>query len=145
MTIRSWLLLQKIIIYISHYSDVIMGAMAFRITGVSMFAERQRSKKTSKLRVTGFCEGNPQVTGGSPHTGPVMRKIYPFHDVIMGKVITTIASPQCLCVQCHNANTALYHKNTAYWVDQFAHIKCKWKGFVGQAYPSIANSTKISI
>ena len=27
---------------------------------------RRRSKKTSKLRVTGFCEGNPQVAGGFP-------------------------------------------------------------------------------
>ena len=26
---------------------------------------RRRSKKTSKLRVTGLCEGNPPVTGGS--------------------------------------------------------------------------------
>ena len=27
---------------------------------------RRRSKKTSKLRVTGVCEGNPPVTGGFP-------------------------------------------------------------------------------
>ena len=27
---------------------------------------RRRSKKSSKLRVTGLCEGNPQVTGGFP-------------------------------------------------------------------------------
>ena len=27
---------------------------------------RHRSKKTSKLRVTGLCEGNPPVTGGFP-------------------------------------------------------------------------------
>ena len=27
---------------------------------------RRRSKKTSKLRVTGLCEGNPPVTGGFP-------------------------------------------------------------------------------
>ena len=27
---------------------------------------RCRSKKTSKLRVTGLCEGNPSVTGGFP-------------------------------------------------------------------------------
>ena len=41
-----------------HYSGVIMGAMASRITGVSMFclkrAFRRRSKKTWKLRVTGL-------------------------------------------------------------------------------------------
>ena len=27
---------------------------------------RHRSKKTSKLRITGFCEGNPSVTGEFP-------------------------------------------------------------------------------
>ena len=32
-----------------------------------------RSKKTSKLHVTGLCEGNPPVTGGFPNIGPVTR------------------------------------------------------------------------
>ena len=41
-----------------------------------------RSKKTSKLRVTGLCEGNSPVTGESPHKGPVTRKVFPFDDVI---------------------------------------------------------------
>ena len=38
---------------------------------------RRRSKKTSKLRVTGLCAGN------SPHKGSVTRKMVPFDDVIM--------------------------------------------------------------
>ena len=42
---------------------------------------RRRSKKTSKLRVTGFCAGNSPVN--SPHKGPVTRKMFPFDDVIM--------------------------------------------------------------
>ena len=44
---------------------------------------RCRSKKTSKLHVTGLCEGNPPVTGGFPHKGPVTRKNFPFDNVIM--------------------------------------------------------------
>ena len=38
---------------------------------------RRRSKKTSKLRITGLCAGN------SPGTGewPVTRKMFPFDDV----------------------------------------------------------------
>ena len=32
---------------------------------------RRRSKKTTKLCVTGLREGNPPVTGGLPHKGPV--------------------------------------------------------------------------
>ena len=38
---------------------------------------RRRLQKTSKLRVTGLCEGN------SPYKGPITRKMFPFDDVIM--------------------------------------------------------------
>ena len=37
---------------------------------------RCRSKKTSKLRVTGLYEGNSAVTGEFPHKGPVTRKCF---------------------------------------------------------------------
>ena len=44
---------------------------------------RRRSKKTSKLCVTGLCVGNSPVTGDLPHNGPVTRKMFSFDDVIM--------------------------------------------------------------
>ena len=44
---------------------------------------RRRSKKTSKLRVTGLCLGNSPGSVNSPHKGPVTRKMFPFDDVIM--------------------------------------------------------------
>ena len=44
---------------------------------------RRRSKKTSKLCVTGLCAGNSPVTVNSPHKWPVTRKMFPFDDVIM--------------------------------------------------------------
>ena len=40
---------------------------------------RRRSKKTSKLHVTGLCAGPVN----SPHKWPVTRKMFPFDDVIM--------------------------------------------------------------
>ena len=43
----------------------------------------RRSKKTAKLRVNCLCERNPPVTGGFPSQGPVMRKMFPFDDVII--------------------------------------------------------------
>ena len=46
---------------------------------------RRRSKKTSKLRVTGLCVGNSPGPVNSPHKGPVTRKVVPFDDVIMYK------------------------------------------------------------
>ena len=35
----------------------------------------RRSKKTSKLRVTGLCEGNPPVTGGFPSQMAVTENV----------------------------------------------------------------------
>ena len=43
----------------------------------------RRSKKTSKLRVTGLCMGNSPGPVNSPHKRPVTRKMFPFDDVIM--------------------------------------------------------------
>ena len=55
---------------IQHYNDVIMGAIASQITRLTIFLLnrlfRRRSKKTSKLRVTGLCAGNSTVTGEFP-------------------------------------------------------------------------------
>ena len=53
-----------------HYNDVIMCAITSQITSLaivySTVYSRPRSKKTSKLRVTGLCEGNSPVTGEFP-------------------------------------------------------------------------------
>ena len=55
---------------------------------------RRRSKKTSKLRVTGLCVGNSPGPVNSPHKGPVTRKMFPFDDVIMiSEVILLNESP----------------------------------------------------
>ena len=43
---------------VTHYNDVIMGAIASQITSLT--------KKTSKLRVTGLCAGNSPGTGEFP-------------------------------------------------------------------------------
>ena len=41
----------------------------------------RKSRKTTKLCVTGLCEGNSLVN--SPHKGPVSRKMFPLYDIIM--------------------------------------------------------------
>ena len=43
---------------------------------------KARSKKTSKLRVTGLCEGNSPGTGEFPAERPGTRKMFPIDDVI---------------------------------------------------------------
>ena len=54
----------------THYGDVIMGAIASQITGPTVVYSirlfNRRSKKTSKLRVTGLCAWNSPGTGEFP-------------------------------------------------------------------------------
>ena len=64
-----------------------MGAMASQITGVSIVYSDVYSvaeqKKASKLRVTGLCEGNSQVTGDFPAQRASNSEMFPSDDVIM--------------------------------------------------------------
>ena len=62
---------------------------------------RRRSKKTSKLRLTGLCVGNSPGPVNSPHKGPVTRKMLPFDDVIMD-IQQTIISLEILSHQSLN-------------------------------------------
>ena len=51
---------------------------------------RRRSKKTSKLLVTGLCAKNSPVTSEFPaQLRPVTRKMFPFDDGIMWSLIKT--------------------------------------------------------
>ena len=65
---------------------------------------KRRTKKTSKLRVTGLCEGNSPVN--SPHKGPVTQKTFPFDDAIMDfssvvtyRTVTSVSMHQRLVVR----------------------------------------------
>ena len=52
--------------YNNHYNDVSMSAIASQITSLTIVYSTVYSKKTSKLRVTGLCDGNSAVTGELP-------------------------------------------------------------------------------
>ena len=56
---------------------------------------RRRSKKTSKFRVAGFCEGNSPVTDEyfAQRAIPVTRNMFPFDDVIMFFLCTDCTKP----------------------------------------------------
>ena len=63
---------------------------------------RGPSKKTSKLRVAGPCEGNPPVTGGFPSQRTSDVENVSFDDVIMP--VQCVHSPfTCIVKTCHNA------------------------------------------
>ena len=70
-----------------HYSDVIMGAMVCQITGVSIVYSNVWSRidqtKHQSSAWLAFVRGLHRWPVKSPHKGPVTRKMFPFHDVIM--------------------------------------------------------------
>ena len=67
---RNWIDPNPACCYFNHYSDVMMGTIASQITSLTIVLLnqlfRRRSKKTSKLRVTGLCAGNSPATGEFP-------------------------------------------------------------------------------
>ena len=70
-----------------HYNDVIMGAMAYQITGVSIVYSAvcpgaDQIKHQSSASLT-FVSGIHRWPVNSPHRGSVTPKMFPFHDVIM--------------------------------------------------------------
>ena len=77
----------KPIWWLYHYSDVIMGSLATPITSLTLIHSTvystRRSKKASKLRVTGLCAGTSTETGEFPSQMPVSQKMFPFDDAIM--------------------------------------------------------------
>ena len=71
-----------------HYSDVIMSGMASQITGNSIVYSTvcsgvDQGKHQNSASLT-FVRGTHRWPVNSPHKGPVMRKMFPFDDVIVG-------------------------------------------------------------
>ena len=64
-----------------------MSVMASQITSLTIVYStaysKRRSKKASKLRVTGICKGNSPVTGEFPAQKASNVEKFPFDDVIM--------------------------------------------------------------
>ena len=72
---------------LNHYSDVIMSKMASQITGITIVylticlgADQRKHKNSVSLA---FVKGIHQWTVNSQHKWPVMRKMFPFDEIIM--------------------------------------------------------------
>ena len=116
---------------------------------------RRRSKKTSKLRVTGLCVGNPV---NSPHKWPVTRKMFPYEDVIMrwGNLTTedttkqqSATHAQCLVsLLCITAYTSI-HWNENVVLKKFAPLTAlkvvKMATVSAAIYENLIKSNKISV
>ena len=71
----------------NHYSDVIMSTIASQITNITIVystiysgADQRKHQSSASLA---FVQGIHRWPVNSPHKGPVMRKMFPFDDVIM--------------------------------------------------------------
>ena len=74
---------------VQHYNDVIMGAIASQITSLNIvswtvYSGTDQRKHESSVSLA-FVRGIHRGPVNSPHKWPVTRKMFPFHDVIMGK------------------------------------------------------------
>ena len=77
---------------VNHYSDVIMGAMAYQITSLTIanltfYSGTDQRKHQSSASMAFVSAVN------SPHKGPVIRKMFPFDDVII--LSSNISMAQC--------------------------------------------------
>ena len=72
-----------------HYDDVIIGAIAYQITSLTIVYTTVYSdadqRKTSKFRVTGLCVGNSPGTDEFPAQMASNAEMFPFDDIIMSK------------------------------------------------------------
>ena len=85
----------RVIFMENHYSSVIMSALAFQITGVSIvcstlcsWADQRKHQSPAWLAFVGGIHRRPVVL---PHKEPVPRKMFPFDDVIMYQVVWRVS------------------------------------------------------
>ena len=85
--------------HIRYYSDVIMGAMASKITSLTIvystvYSGTDQSKHQSSASLA-FVWGIHRGPVNSPHKWPVTRKMFPLDDVIMLFQTTSLHLNQC--------------------------------------------------
>ena len=93
------------------YSDIIMGAMASQITRLASDNPTAHSgadqRKHQSSESLAFVRGIRRWPVNSPRKGPVRREMFPFDDVIMILLLTTILSSfrpsiyHMACCQCN--------------------------------------------
>ena len=81
------------VLFAWHYKDVIMSAVASQITSLtivhSTVYSRRRSNNQNSASLA-FVRGIHRWPVNFPHKGPVMRKMFPFHDDAMDPAIVRI-------------------------------------------------------
>ena len=84
-----------------HYCDVIMGAVASRITSLTIlystvYSDADQRKHQSSASLA-YVRGIHRGPVNSPRKRPVTRKMFPFDDVIMSKFCRILIGPIYMC------------------------------------------------
>ena len=96
-----WWLVEAQKVFTSRYNDVIMNTMASQVTSLTidcstLYLGADLRKHQSSAASLAFVRGIHRWPVNSPHKGPVKRKMFPFHDVIMGVESWRSDKPQSL-------------------------------------------------
>ena len=88
----------------AHYNDIIMSVIASQITSLSIvystvYSDADQRKHQSSASLA-FVWGIHWWPVNSPHKGPVLRKMFPFDDVIMKIDVTPLLAH---CLSCINS------------------------------------------
>ena len=88
-------------IFCMHYSDIIISMMASQITSLTIvystvYSGADQRKHQTSTSLT-FVRGNWWPVN-SPHKGPVMWKMFPFHNVIMWRFLIRQILEKVECV-----------------------------------------------
>ena len=89
MALAEWLQIWGPVYILTHYKDVIMGAIASQITSLTIvystgYSDADQRKHQSSVSLA-FGMGIHRGPVNSPHKWPETRKMFPFDDVIMHK------------------------------------------------------------
>ena len=100
-----------------HYFDVIMGAMASRITSLTIvystvYSDAAQGKHQSSASLA-FVWGIHRGPVNSPHKWPVMRKMFPFDDVIIELITHSpfyvrVGVFVCICIMMTSSNGNIF-------------------------------------
>ena len=116
-----------------------MSAMACQI--INLYSNhpcvQAQIKENTKARRHFPLWVEPPVTGGSPHKGPVMRKIFPFDDVIINHLKNMSMKRKCHVMR--EGNSPWWHHWQQLLSDLLKHNpnKCNSAGYCNKEYPSI--------
>ena len=77
----------NVVLLISHYNDITMGSLASQITSLTIVysavysgADQRKHQSSASLAIVRGIHRGPM---NSPHKWAVMRKVFPFDDIIM--------------------------------------------------------------